>query len=172
MAVKVDDGQREADYPEGNSQLLGATVIVSILFPILFAGLAAIGNAIFALGQKQSAGAANGLLFVAASAAVATILALLASPVAGPLQASMLRGNGRAILIGGVGLFLTYLGFNLLYSRYGASHYILYAVISIMTTTVVVGFLWLKEPMNIYHLAAIAAAVLAIALFSIGQAKV
>jgi hypothetical protein len=36
--------------------------------PIFFASIAAIGNAMFALGQKKSAGVENGLLFVGISA--------------------------------------------------------------------------------------------------------
>jgi len=50
--------------------------------------------------------------------------------------------------LSGVGLFLTYPGFNLLYSRYGASQYVLYAVLSIITTTIIVGIWWLKEPVR------------------------
>ena len=37
---------------------------MKILLPIVFATIAAIGNAMFALGQKKSAGVENGLLFV------------------------------------------------------------------------------------------------------------
>jgi drug/metabolite transporter (DMT)-like permease len=73
--------------------------------------------------------------------------------------------------LSGTGLFLTYIGFNLLYSKYGASQYVLYAVLSIITTTIIVGIFWLKEPVNVYHKIAIAAAILAVVLFSIGQSK-
>ncbi len=85
--------------------------------------------------------------------------------------ACTLKGNWKAVLLSGIGLFLTYLGFNLLYSRYGVSHYILYAVLSIITTTIVVGIFWLKEPVNIYHIVAIALAIIAVIFFSIGQSK-
>jgi len=55
---------------------------------------------------------------------------LLAAPLLGPTNyLSSLKENWIWAIISGLGLFLTCLGFNLLYTRYGASHYILYAVI-------------------------------------------
>lgn len=142
------------------------------LLSVVYAAIAAIGNAMFALGQRKSAGAENGLLFVGLSALVAMACALLASPLAGAVDVEgTLRGAWRAILLSGLGLFLTYLGFNLLYTRYGASHYVLYAVLSILTTTIGVGILWLREPVTLYHKLAIALALAAVVLFSIGQSK-
>jgi len=138
--------------------------------PVLFATIAAIGNAMFALGQKKSAGAENGLLFVAASALVAVVCALCFAPFLGVFDiGNTLRGNCRAVFLSGFGLFLTYVGFNLLYSRYGASQYILYAVLSIITTTIIVGVFWLREPVNTYQRAAIVVAIAAVALFSMGR---
>jgi drug/metabolite transporter (DMT)-like permease len=142
------------------------------LLPIVFATIAAVGNAMFALGQRKSAGVENGLLFVGVSALVAVLFALLFAPLVGAFDVGhTLKGHWPAVLLSGLGLFLTYLGFNLLYSRYGASQYVLYAVLSIITTTIVVGILWLKEPVNLYHKIAIAMAVAAVVLFSIGQSK-
>jgi len=113
----------------------------------------------------------NGLLFVSASAMVACLLALLASPAVGPVSFESFRQNWGLVIVSGVGLFFTYLGFNLLYSNFGVSPYILYAVISIVTTTVIVGFLLLKEPVNAYHMAAIVAAIVTVILFSVGQSR-
>jgi drug/metabolite transporter (DMT)-like permease len=145
---------------------------MKILLPIFFASIAAIGNAMFALGQKKSTGIENGLLFVGASALVAFLFALIFSPLVGAFDIeNTLKGNWKAIILSGLGLFLTYLGFNLLYSRYGASQYVLYAVLSIITTTIIVGMFWLKEPVNVYHKVAIAMAIAAIVFFSIGQSK-
>ncbi|MGD0187551.1 MAG: hypothetical protein ABSC25_20195 [Roseiarcus sp.] len=144
---------------------------MKFFLPILFASIAAAGNALFAFGQKQSSGVSNGLLYVGASALVACLLALSASPAVGPANIESIRQNWAFVAISGVGLFLTYLGFNLLYSNFGVSQYVLYAVISIVTTTVVVGFLVLKEPVNGYHGAAIVAALVTVVLFSIGQSK-
>lgn len=143
------------------------------ILPIAFATIAALGNAMFALGQRKSAGVENGLLFVGISALVAVLCALAFAPLVGVLAVrNTLKGNWEAVLLSGGGLFLTYLGFNLLYSRYGASQYALYAVISIITTTIVVGIWWLREPVNMYHKVAIALAIAAVILFSIGQSKV
>jgi drug/metabolite transporter (DMT)-like permease len=142
------------------------------LLPIVFATIAAVGNAMFALGQRKSAGVENGLLFVGVSALVAVLFALLFAPLVGAFDVGhTLKEHWHAVLLSGLGLFLTYLGFNLLYSRYGASQYVLYAVLSIITTTIVVGILWLKEPVNLYHKIAIAMAIAAVVLFSIGQSK-
>lgn len=113
----------------------------------------------------------NGLVFVGASAMVACLLALFTSPVVGPVSWEGIRQNPGLVIVSGIGLFLTYLGFNLLYANFGVSPYILYAVISIVTTTVVVGILLLKEPVNAYHMAAIVAAIVTVILFSIGQSK-
>jgi drug/metabolite transporter (DMT)-like permease len=142
------------------------------LWPILYAAIAAVGNAMFALGQRKSAGVENGLLFVGLSALVATACALACAPLVGAIQVgATLKGSWKAVLASGLGLFLTYLGFNLLYTRYGASQYVLYAVLSIITTTIGVGIFWLKEPVTLYHKLAIALALAAVVLFSIGQSK-
>jgi drug/metabolite transporter (DMT)-like permease len=86
------------------------------------------------------------------SALVAVLLALFFAPLVGAFDMeNTLRDNWKAVLLSGLGLFLTYLGFNLLYSRYGASQYVLYAVLTIITTTSIVGIWWLKEPVNLYH---------------------
>lgn len=145
---------------------------MKILLPVFFATIAAVGNSLFAWGQKQSAGFPNGVLYVGASAVVASLLALLVSPAVGPVSLDHIRQNAGLIAISGLGLFLTYLGFNLLYARFGVSQYALYAVISIITTTVLVGFLVLKEPVNRYHVAAIVSAVITVVLFSVGQSRV
>ena len=142
------------------------------LLPTVFATIAAVGNAMFALGQKKSAGAENGLLFVGLSALIAVLLALFFAPLLGAFNVrNTVKGNWNAVFLSGLGLFLTYLGFNLLYSRYGASQYVLYAVLSIITTTIIVGILWLKEPVNAYQKVAIGMAIAAVVLFSIGKSK-
>lgn len=146
---------------------------MKILLPLLFALTAAVGNALFALGQKQSAAVGNGLAFVACSALLAMVLALASAPLVGPpAYAMVLRDHFLAIVLSGVGLYLTYLGFNLLYSKYGASYYILYAVLSIVTTAILLGVFWLKEPFNLYHKLALVCAMATVILFSMGQGRV
>ena len=143
---------------------------MKFILPLFFALIAAVGNAMFALGQRRSSGVHNGMAFVGASALVAAALAWSVSPLMGsPDLPNLIRANGRNIVFGGCGLFLTYLGFNLLYTRYGVSPYVLYAVLSILTTTVFVGIFWLREPLNGYRVAAIALALASVVLYSIGQ---
>lgn len=124
----------------------------------------------FAYGQRRSAGVQNGLAFVGASAIVAALLAWCASPLLGSIGFSSLAStNGRNVLLAGSGLFLTYLGFHLMYSRFGVAPYTVYAVLSILTTTVLVGILWLREPVNGYQVAAIVLALASVILYSFGQ---
>lgn len=145
---------------------------MKILLPVFFATIAAIGNAMFALGQKKSSGVENGLLFVGLSALIAFLLAIAFAPLVGAFDiGNTTRGNWKAVFLSGSGLFFTYLGFNLLYSRYGVSQYVLYAVISIITTTIVVGIWWLKEPVDTYQKIAIVLASIAVIMFSIGHSK-
>ncbi len=142
------------------------------MLPVIYAAIAAVGNAMFALGQKKSEGVENGLLFVCGSAIIAALLAIVFSPFAGTVNiGNIFRSNRPAMFLSGTGLFFTYLGFNLLYSGYGVSQYVLYAVISIITTTIIVGIFWLNEPVNLYHKAAIFMAIVSVILFSIGQSK-
>lgn len=145
---------------------------MELVLTVAFAAIAAVGNAMFALAQRQSSGAANGLLFVALSALVAFAVSVACAPLIGPFEAgALIRSQWRSLLLSGVGLFLTYLGFNLLYSRFGASSYVVYAALAIITTTVGVGFLYLREPVNQFHVAAVLLATAAIVAFSLGQWK-
>lgn len=146
---------------------------MNALLTVFYAAIAATGNALFAVGQKQSSGVGNGLLFVAMSALVAFALALGCAALLGPIElGTVIRGQWRSLLLSGVGLFLTYLGFNLLYGRFGTSPYVVYAALAIITTTVGVGFLYLREPVNQFHIVAVLLAVAAIIVFSIGQSKI
>lgn len=139
---------------------------------IFYAAIAALGNALFALGQRQAAGSANGLLFVAASAFVACLLALLAGVAGGAFDAAaLLRVHGKSVALSGAGLFLTYLGFNLLYTRYGTAPYVVYAALAIITTTVGIGFVYLREPVNRFQVAAVVLAAAAIGLYALGQSR-
>lgn len=138
-----------------------------------FALLAAVGNALFAMGQRKASAGGHTLVVVALAAAVCVVLtvsAILITGGSGQLV-SGLRDNTAWILVSGIGLFLTYLGFNLLYSRFGATSYAYYAVVSIVTTSMVVGVLILKERVNIYHGLAGAAALLTVILYSVGNRR-
>lgn len=137
--------------------------------PLLLTLVAAIGNGFYAWGQRKATGTMNSLLVVAGSAALAAALALLASPLVGPVSRQGIRQAAVPVLWSGFGLFLCYLGFNLLYTRYGTAYYVVYAALAIITTTVVVGFIINGEPVNRFHLASLATALLTVVLFQLGE---
>ena len=142
---------------------------MNVIAPILFSGIAAIGNALFALGQRQSTSPKGGLVFVGGSALIACLLCAIVVPMSRTTNALLIVKYGwKALLLSGFGLFLTYVGFNALYTRFGTTPYLLYASMSILTTTVGVGFLYLREPITTYHIAAILCALAAIVLYSLG----
>lgn len=143
---------------------------MNILGPLLFALLAAVGNAFFAFGQRRAAGVDNSFVFSTIALLVCVLLCMLAAPLFGSVSyGTTLRNNAPWAVISGVGLFMTYIGFNLLYSNYGAASYILYAVLSIITTTVIVGAFILRESLNLYHWLAVATALATVALYSWGN---
>lgn len=143
---------------------------MNIYGPLFFALIAAVGNAMFAAGQKKAIAFDNPFTFIALAAMVCVMLTVAAAPLFGqPHYNSVLKANGGWALLSGAGLFLTYLGFNLLYSKYGASNYILYAVLSIITTSIIVGVVMFKESFNVYHWLAFGSSIATVALFALGN---
>lgn len=141
-----------------------------IFTPFLFALLAAAGNAIFVFGQKKSLPEANPFIFLACSVVLCALLLITASFISPlPVFKNFLSSNWKAIIFSAIGLFITYVGFYLLYSRFGASFYIIYAVISIVTTSILVGVVIFRETFNVYYVLSICSAFLTIVLFFIGQ---
>lgn len=144
--------------------------MTSLFGALFFALIAAVGNAMFAAGQKKVVVEDGPLLFIVLTSVICVILAVIISPFIGSSRyGEVLRENWQWVAIGGVGLFLTYLGFYLLYSRYGTTSYVLYAVLSIITTSVIVGLWLFKETFNSYHWAAFVCALLTVVLFSLGN---
>ena len=143
-----------------------------MLKPLLFASLAAFGNALFVYGQRGAAPSANPFLFIFGAVIICAGLFSVATLVfrAGG-EAAYLMAQWKVVLISGVGFCLTFVGFFLLYNNYGAAQYTLYAVISILTTSIGVGVLIYKEHFNLYHAAAVALAIAAIALFTYGNSQ-
>ena len=52
-----------------------------------------------------------------------------------------IKTNYLWFIASGTGFFLTFIGFYFLYTKFGASYYLLYAVISIITTSILVGII-------------------------------
>jgi drug/metabolite transporter (DMT)-like permease len=143
---------------------------VHVLGPLLFALLAAIGNGFFAFGQRKSAGVENSFVFITIALLICVALCVVTAPFFGPVNyGNTLKQNLGWAALSGAGLYLTYIGFNILYSQYGASSYILYAVLSIVTTSVVVGAWLLREQLNLYHWLAVLAALATVGLYSYGN---
>jgi drug/metabolite transporter (DMT)-like permease len=143
---------------------------MNVLGPLLFAALAAVGNGFFAFGQRKSTGVTNSFVFLTITLIVCVLFCMASAPFFGNANyAATLRGNAGWAVFSGFGLFLTYIGFNILYTNYGASSYILYAVLSILTTTVLVGAVLLRESLNFYHWLAVVTSLLTVALFSYGN---
>lgn len=143
---------------------------MQVLGPLLFALLAAVGNGFFAIGQRKSAGVENSFVFITIALVMCVLLCMVSAPFFGPVNYGItLRQNLLWAAVSGFGLFLTYIGFNILYSQYGASSYILYAVLSIITTSVVVGAWLLRENLNLYHWLAVLTALATVGLFSYGN---
>lgn len=141
-------------------------------YAVIFAGIAAIGNALFVLGQRGSGPSRNPFLFSFGAVFVCMLIFLLSTWYCHTTDdVGYVARNYTRILISGVGFFITFLGFFLLYSRFGASYYIIYAILSILTTSIGIGALYFKEPFNLYHAVAIFLAIASIAAFSFGQYK-
>ena len=136
---------------------------------LLFAGLAAVGNALFVYGQRRSSIANNSFSYLIGAVFIAAAFFALAAVALRTQEEINLTGNVFATIVGGVGVFITFMGFYLLYSQYGAVYYVIYAVLSIITTTLGVGVLIFRESFNQYQIVALILAVLAIVMFSVGQ---
>ncbi|TGK27559.1 transporter [Leptospira gomenensis] len=144
----------------------------SALLPLLFALMAAIGNAFYAFGQKKSSPTSGPFLFLIPTLSICIALLIVSVLFYRPEDLKRyLTENTNYFWISGVGLYFTFLGFYLLYSRYGASYYILYAVLSILTTSIFVGVFLFSEKVNLYHYLSIAAALVAILFFNLGQSS-
>ena len=140
---------------------------------LLFATLAAIGNALVALGQVKGGTGKTPFMFL--TFALSICLALISG-------AALLMDSGSWgqlarsawiwFTITGVGFFLTFTGFYLMYSRFGASSYVLYAVISATLTTLGVGVGVQHEKLGLLRGLALVSCLVTVALFSLGKPKI
>jgi len=144
----------------------------TIYSALLFASVAAVGNALFVFGQKKAAVAGHPFLFLIGASLVCLVLfSVTALLLPEPGMMSFVKRNYLWILVGGLGFYLTSLGFYFLYSRHGASYYVVYAVLSIVATSIVVGVVVFRESFNLYHLLAVITAIATVVLFTIGQTR-
>ncbi|MEI7012833.1 EamA family transporter [Leptospira licerasiae] len=140
------------------------------MYPILFALVAAVGNALFAYGQKKSSSSENPFLFLIFLLIVCLGLLVFSSFFVGKENITeYFYKNTIEIIVGGVGLYFTFLGFYFLFTRYGTTYYILYAVFSILTTSIFLGVILFREHFNFYHMLSVSCALAAIVTFHLGQ---
>jgi len=145
------------------------TTFAKVLF---FAGFAAIGNAIFVYGQRTAGISPNPFLFMSGAVTLCALFFIIASLLSNSTDSiSYLQQSLWPITISAVGFFITFIGFYLMYSRVGAQSYTVYAVLSILTTSVIVGMIIFRETFNIYHVTSVGFAILAVCFFGYGQMK-
>lgn len=113
---------------------------------------AAIGNALYALGQKKAVTHENPFLFGVCSLAIGSgLLAVIAMFFDRRNIGSYIAGNIRWFAISGFGYVLLNIGLYFLYRNFGASYYLLYAVLSIITTSILLATIVFSEEMNFYY---------------------
>ena len=138
----------------------------------LYAFIAAIGNALFVYGQRGSSTADNPFLFLLITLSVCiTLFAIFTLTHKAPVDPQYLVDNVRYIIISGVGFFVTFVGFYWLYNQQGATNYIVYALLSILTTSIGVGLIIFREPFNKFHVISGILAVSAILFYGLGQSR-
>ena len=138
----------------------------------LFALLAAVGNALFVYGQRGSSTSENPYFFILSTLLVCNVLYIVfALGHRAPMELAYLQENARLVVISGIGFFLTFVGFYLMYTQHGAASYIVYALLSILTTSIIVGLVIFREPFNKFHVISGCLAVGAILFYGLGQSK-
>ena len=144
----------------------------SVVIAISIAALSAVGNALFVFGQKKSLPSQNPFIFLICTLTVCISLFLIVSCFFTKENLpQFILSNYLWFLISGTGFFLTFVGFYFLYTKFGASYYVVYAVLSIITTSFIVGIVIFRERVNLYHLLSIGTAIITVVLFALGNSK-
>jgi len=137
-----------------------------------FALIAAIGNAMFVYGQRGSSTSENPFYFLTVTLIVCTSLFLASTLISkGPTAFDYVHDNLWYILISGLGFYITFVGFYWPYTQQGATSHIVYALLSILTTSIGVGLILFKEPFNRFHVISGVLAVAAVITYGIGQSR-
>ena len=142
----------------------------SIISAIFLALLAAIGNFLFTYGQKKSHINDNPMLFGVFSLLLGGILLFIASLF---LPKSDILGyakdNYKWLILGGIGYSVTSVSIYLLYTNYGVSYYVVYAILSIILISIILAAFVFKEKLNFYYLLSIFFGIITIVLFVKGK---
>ena len=139
---------------------------------IAIATIGALGNALFVYGQRRAHVSDAPFVFVTLYLIIATTCCFLAVPFLPKTNVmALVTQNFMWAFWTGLGLAVTMISFYFLYTHFGATFYALYSVISILTTTLLVGQILLREPINIFHVGAIILAVGSVLLFTLGRTR-
>lgn len=142
----------------------------SISSAFFLALTAAVGNALYAYGQKRAAVHDNPFLFGAfallAGSALLTIVAMFFNT---QTIGSYVVENLKWFFVSGLGYVLLNIGLYFLYRNFGASYYSLYAVLSIVTTSILLATIVFHEKLNFYYWLSLGFAGLTILFFLKGQ---
>lgn len=146
------------------------TRVDSTIWAFALALTAAIGNALYAFGQKKAISHENPFLFGVCSLFVgAALLAVVSLFFNKENVASYVIENSKWFVFSGSGYVLLNIGLYFLYRNYGASYYLLYAILSILTTSILLAALVFGEKMNVYFWISLFFALLTISFFLKGQ---
>lgn len=144
--------------------------ITGLLAPFLIALIAAIGNALVTLGQKKAGAFQNPFAFGSFSLLIAAIILFSISflyPTKGLLHYFTI--NFKWLIISGIGLVMLNIFLYLLYRNHGASYYTLYAILAIITTSILLSVFVFGEKMNVYYYISFVFATLTILMFMKGK---
>lgn len=137
---------------------------------IAIATMGALGNALFVYGQRRAQVSDAPFVFVTLYLVVATVCCLLVVPLLPKTNVmALVSQNFMWACWTGLGLAVTLVAFYFLFTYFGATFYALYSVIAILTTTLLVGQILLREPINLFHVGAILLAVGSVLLFTLGR---
>ncbi|MBK7853944.1 MAG: DMT family transporter [Bacteroidetes bacterium] len=144
--------------------------ITGLLAPFLLALIAAIGNALVTLGQKKAGAFQNPFFFGSFSLLIAAIILFSISflyPTKGLQQYFAI--NLKWFVITGFGLVMLNIFLYFLYRNHGASYYTLYAILAIITTSILLSVFVFGEKMNMYYYISFVFAALTIFMFMKGK---
>ncbi len=143
---------------------------------ILYAVIAAVGNALLSYGQKKAAPVNNLYFFLGIAAFVFFVCNMVVgfSTKDDSLSVSKFFSSPKVLfwaVVCGFALFVLYFAINHLLVGYGASMYVVYSVFSVFFTSIIVGVFIFRERINVWHVLGIIVSCIAVALITIGNGK-
>lgn len=128
----------------------------SFITAFTLASIAAFGNALYAFGQKKAVAHVNPFLFGALSLFTgALMLSIMALFFNTENMDVYLKRNYKWILSASLGYVFLNVGLYFLYKNFGTAYYTLYAVLAMITTSILLAVIVFHERLNGYHIAAL-----------------